>query len=1513
MLRSTTNLVIPKDLQLDKIQMKEAFMYVYNKGYTGLEPVFINKLWMSTFMPGIANSPNFGKNRKNIREWATYASKNAFAGLMELKKVNDPSDPHFLARIPLATFNRYDAHTAYNRYNVWFTSTIAGDDADDAKNDLDRELRDTDEQMASRVVMGRQAIRNIKGIDAKALKNLDECLLDIRLTKKGNLAAVFADFKISAAEAQQLTTTEWMLIRNIDLYPLLMQWVAGQFGFSDDAPTASFPISKIANTLPPVGKGDARVNAQGLSIDPKGNPMWLPKELNNTSRYEDRFSIAGDQGGDGFALMSMDTLGAMEDPTKAVTKLPPNIPVLIDWVNKKYAYTMSTGLLKVQDLSRFKAADAAHIQNLLNRLYPHEKQILGIAAVASAANVEPVVKFTADEINEIAQVDSVIAEKFSKGSIAIRDYWTDAEEFAYKYIVGSTESSKYLTLGDLSPNGEAIFRPLARYFKQALAACLQNIDVINLKYSVAGTTTTLGTLTLLNYAGNEAVMLEAAAIKGPATNQGVDPDWEPPSCPLLRSDGNPPIGLLPHQKKVRNLLKDSPDFAILPVQAGGGKSVLTITDVLYEIKANRNAPYLILCPAHLVAQYAKEIVFFTGSKMNVIPINTNSMLRNGFKRLTEMLEHAPRNTVVVADYDALRAKPRKVCYGTTTVTIYPVIEFLRQFAFGYAMLDESHSVKNDSQRTRACMTLIADIPKKRLASGTMAHDSPSDLAMQIGMLDPTVFGSREDFNDRFGAKVSGDRVVTWKPQAQQDIMKAIKSRVVVAGAMRKEWAALLPTAEEEFLGVELTPNQYVVYNAIFSEGIERMREDAKHNATLQKFFESRGLLDAGKTKLEDEEQDADENAGDDLVSMLGFYLARVEQFITAPGADEMGARLLKGDDLISPKVLKIIERIRLHLDKGYPGKVLVFTNYTDSAEAIFNALPEDLKKQSLLYVASEKTETGAAFENDERFKVMIGVENSMNTGLNLQFVSRLIRTETVWNPGTLEQGNSRVNRPNLKQEEARSRIFYDWIVANNTFDITKISRLISKVIAVGKFENTDNPAYDEIEDVPVIKLNEESILTMNSWESLLPYGQAYGQYRQVRDDEYREYREKHGKLKLDEIAVAPTPKDASIMERVPYAPGLELFNAGKLGLVRVDEFLRMDEAAIEKEEEDSGEESEEAMSPAQKARMRAAEMLVGKPVHTEFGDGIIKNVRMRGRRVNVRLNSGGITLVNMSAAFVPKGKLKLPDMRKALIAQIGDMPIQPAVNAPIPLLKPDVQGDKRALKEKLLEEKRLAEEEAQRKAITNNLNIELFLNVSNGFLGLTYFVEDDNAKAAVQALGFRPSPPFVMAELKSALGLRRLFDAWKDKGYSFDPKFQEMRVPDAFTALYNMLKTGKVASGASGFTFGTKNNLRNFFREEAKPSAKKKEFKPYPMVEDGTAYVIMQTRGQAAVPGAIRVQVPGIKWEKGADTMVYYGLDLAQTGQKIKEIQALGIEIANIVDLKKQFTAMRKTKLRKAE
>lgn len=1513
-LRVTTNLNSDATLQLPKNELRSSFLYLYNRGFKEKPFPFISRMWIGLIAPEVTRDARYGKNPRFIRDAMKDIHKKMPGGLTRLKKINDQADPHFKVSLPIISAST-DVFASRMRT---FIRAIADQQASDAHDEKANELQmsmigdkeASEGQFAPRFYKQQEVLANMGGLNTAGLEALKSCLIGVSLEQTGSRSVWFVHLRISKAEAQQLTNSEWQEIRNVDLYPLMLGWAQTSFGqVEGKSPLSSFPISKIARTLPPVTDADIRTDEYGISIAPDGSPLYLPQKLDQTSKYENLFSQAGyNDETDDFALARADKLGI----DVAEGSLPRNIPVLIDWVNNKYSFTTTTGMLNVLDLNRYKRADASHIMSLMSNKFLTNEFIGRFVPMAVYAGLRKEVEPTEDELKEIEEFDPVAAATIKGATHDVHDYVREVEK-AYDRMNGD---DIYIT--KLTPDSEySAYRAVYRWCVKAYDAILNQLESVYAHYSVSHVAQQLAWLTIVVKYGAQVPEVSAKdmQIRHAAMNQSSDPNWEIPSCPLIRKENL----ILPHQKKIRCMLKDSPDFAILPVQAGGGKSFLAITDVLYEIKANRSQPYLILCPPHLVAQYVKEITYFTQGKLNAIAINTYTIRRNGLKRLGKMLETAPRNTVVVVDYDVLRYKAQKVCYGTTNVDVYPIIEFLRQFRFGYALLDESHVVKNASARTRACLSLISDIPKKRLASGTMAHDSPSDLAIQIGMLDPTLFGSRDDFNAKYGEKVSGNRVLQWKPGAQQEIMARLKSRIVVAGAMRKEWAALLPQAEENFHRVDLTEAQREVYNLLFERTLDAIREAAKTSPRLAEF------VNGGKTKLPNgEEGELDPDAGDesaqdefedeDLAAMLNPYLARLEQFITAPARDELGNTLLKGEDRVSAKVARIHEIMREHMQKGIPGKVLVFTNYTASAEEIYDTLPEDMKSKAILYVASDKIEAGAAFEHDESKLFMIGVEQSMNTGLNLQFASRLIRVETVWNPGTLEQGNSRVNRPELKAESRRTRIYFDWVMADRTIDITKISRLISKIVANAKFENADNPTYESIPDVPVMKMTLQTVQEHNDWgnpddpeseSTLAVYGNAYQEYRQCLYDDYKEYREKHGELKIERIEEGVVPQDARLMHTVPYTPGLEIYGTDQLGLLRVDDYLRLD-AMDTSDDDEAGDEDDQA-EQADERKRRLTEELVGQIVHTEFGEGVVRSVNFAKRYLRVDFPSGFAKMQFAATFLITRKDTSTKDIRNQLLKETGDIPVDTPIDSPAQSIIQDARSMR--IQERLNQEKLKKEKIQKKKELEAQMSIELHVSLINGFLSLSYFPDESTPAAtnALQALGFVMGQQFYYARIPNAQRLSKQLALWAENDFRPDPKLKELK--DAFTSVHTMLQKGK-NTPLMNYKFATQGQLRNFYRMEHKPNSDPKLIKPYPLIEDGEAFLVLPAHGQAGTKQAIRFKAPGIKWALSDPVLMYFGLSLSKLVAVSKRITEAGIQVTNAKDIQKAYRKLRRTKLR---
>lgn len=930
---------------------------------------------------------------------------------------------------------------------------------------------------------------------------------------------------------------------------------------------------------------------------------------------------------------------------------------------------------------------------------------------------------------------------------------------------------------------------------------------------------------------------------------------------------------------------------------------IIVYETLKVMKTLGDRLCLVMCPSHLVAQYVKEFVYFTGIKVNVIPITSYTIRRHGLARLQVMIQHAPPNTILVTDYNAIVYKSSVISYGVAPIRLFPIIEFIRQFDIAYVACDESHYLKNGSSRNAAAARLLIEIQKKRLASGTMVADTMVDLVRQTALMDPSIFGTVDDFVNEYALETSGSKVKTWKPGAHLAIQRVIKNNIVSAGAKRKEWAAILPWPVERFHKTSMSPHQMRVYMDILTNIREQLEKAAMENEALKRLLKG--------------EEDPD-NPELNIDAMLKPYLARLERYMTAPGKDILGKEVLKGEDLVSPKVRKIIEICEKHLADGIPGKVLIFTNYEFSAQAIYEAFPPDMQKQVIYYTAANKDECGAEFEKNPKKTIMVGIEQSMNTGLNLQFCSRLIRVETVWTPGVLEQGNSRIGRPNIKEKEARKEIYYDWILTNKSIDVTKISYLMAKTISKAKFDEAGNPKFDELEVPDLFKMNLDTVFEMNDIdETLVEYFNHYEAYKQALHGEYELYRTKYkdrlfdktGKLKMAMIEEAAPMKEAAIMRTVPYVPGTEIYGADKLGLVRYDAYMRLEEADLEDDDEEGDDEGgneldednddESSANAERREALRVErEKALGLAVHTEFGDGEI--IHLNFKTLKVKLPSGSVFRVRKLAAFViTRDSTSNKDIRQSLLKMSGDLPISAPVDIPNPHIVKEGKRAQKEVQKKSGDGSKPIQQDDEETAI----EMELDFTIVNDFLGVQLVNTDNEAAvSAAQALGFKYSPAYFAAKVPQPFLMMRQFKKWKDLEFEID-KIGNEACKNAFLHF----KANK-GSGINFMGVASKNDLKNFYRMEFKPNPSKSHIKPYPMYQDNRLYLCLPKVGHPGSTAAIQKgRISGLQWysyDAGED-LIFFTPKKSEASSLIQSILREGIVITNMKVLKEKFSKLR--------
>ena len=1326
--------------------------------------------------------------------------------------------------------------------------------------------------------------------------------LEIEIQTLGSKDVMFLNLFFPIDILETLTQTDAALIRPLDVYSVMKAWASSRMGANRPAvpPLYMMPLRQISSKMP---KGSVPRVSKDLSIMvTEQSSMWyLPPEHDTVGQYESEMMRYLERDNGEYCAVSTSG-GGGEAPQGGL--------VLLDWPNLKMTYVGSTGGLVTQDLSQCRAATPANYLDLLNRrAYIYLNWLVGLVANICADTLkQPLDLPSRADLTRDAKEGNRPNGDDGMATLMLRDL-VNKGFFAKPEDIKQVTIAEFMSLESVSPYVKS-FRDGVRKVLDYAENSVQNLYT---RYSFSTISPMLGSLYVIEKKSAVIADLKAEVAEDQKAYEDTkfDPKYPPPPVPYI-NEGK--IALQPHQVRIASRMKASPKFAILAVDAGGGKTISGIYDYLKELDAGNVKRGLILCPAHLVAQYVKEFLYVTRSRINVIAVTTDTIKSHGIQGLVDLVKTAPPNTVVVTDYNLARGNEKtfQVSYGSTISRAYPLVDALRQFNFDWVYCDESHLLKNPKTTlNKAVSRLIADIPYKRMASGTVTPNRIQDLVAQVSLMDPTIFPEGV-FEDLYSSEVDGKTI--WD---NVGIRAKLESRVQFIQVKRKEWAAWLPMLEEEPHYCQMSPRQQEVYNTILNLEMEKMSKEANDpNTDLWKMFHKDEVLrkaeekrKAAQARGDSDDEEADANIEDsieslDMDTILRPYIARLETFVANPGEDEYGKTVLSGADLISPKVAEVARICENHLREGIKGKILIFCNYHYEVDGIYNALPPALKAQTIRYEASRKAADAAKFEKDDRYQIMIGVEVSMNTGLNLQFCSRLIRCSSVWTPGALEQGNARILRPNSKTAETRDTVFIDWVVCEKSIDILKQAFLFTKFIDIGKFEEAGNPRFDQLEVPSKVSMSLDFIRTSTTLDSsdIMEINEAYGAFKHATFAEYREYRQKNldeagpdGRPIMTELARAPNDKDAKLMYRVPYVPGLDLFAAEDLGLVRYDQFLHIDESELMDESESP---TQRDMNAAKKAMENAK--AVGLGVHTEYGEGTI--VKVNKTEVIVEFGDGTRRNVHKLATFIiTRKQTNNVDLRSALLKQSGEVPFDAPRRLTVPAS--DLKSRKKQVEDQAQEARKPTKTETspgQRKQAELRGNLSLV--VMNDWVGLQFGAAAARPDVAqyLEANGFTSPQPFYYAYFPTPRHLYNQFVRWQEAGMKVDPAYSA-----ACADLYEKFKLmPKKVDHFVGLS--TQAAIKNFFRLNIKPNADKKTICPYPLVTDGDVMVAMPVKGHPGSANAVTKTIPGVKWRKAeTDALrMRFFPNLVALDICVKELLNDGFVIKNIDDLRERRSTM---------
>jgi hypothetical protein len=533
-------------------------------------------------------------------------------------------------------------------------------------------------------------------------------------------------------------------------------------------------------------------------------------------------------------------------------------------------------------------------------------------------------------------------------------------------------------------------------------------------------------------------------------------------------------------------------------------------------------------------------------------------------------------------------------------------------------------------------------------------------------------------------------------------------------------------------------------------------------------------------------------------------------------------------------------------------------------------------------------------------------------------------------PGALEQGNARIGRPNLKSKETRPFTYYDWILAANSIDVTKVAYLMTKKVRIAAVEEATNPIFAGMDVPELFSLSLDNITENNSRESLAPYLGQNGMYRDFLEREKADFEnfrvsnahllDANGKLKMIELQRAKDLEGSTIMRRIPYVPGLNIYGENELGLVRLDQFTKVEvkeededaddgggddaegdddlSAAPEGEADDIEGDDDEALissedaakTQARQAKQDFMEKVKDVTVHIDMGEGSVQNVSLNRGRVRIKLNSGESVYRSILSTFViTKPQTSMGDVRGSIAKMTGSIPI-------------DTPWEVKPKEKVKVPPKKLIEDQTKKQHVDESKELELHLVVTNDMIGLKFSnMDDTNVVKTLRALKFIDTPAHYTAEFKSWMGMNRYFKAMLAKGYAI-PKTQLALVSQFY---YDWKSKGDKAEFLFGL--GSSTQQKNFYTLAHKAVPDKKMCMPYISCELHKVFLCLPTLGHPGNLSVVKkVTASNVRVRPATPALMRFFNTPSDAAAFIRTLLKTGYTLTNHNELHAEFTVLRK-------
>ncbi len=357
---------------------------------------------------------------------------------------------------------------------------------------------------------------------------------------------------------------------------------------------------------------------------------------------------------------------------------------------------------------------------------------------------------------------------------------------------------------------------------------------------------------------------------------------------------------------------------------------------------------------------------YPGSERPSLIVMPRSLLFNWEK---ECAKFAPG--LRVATYYGSDRDMRVIGEADLVLTTYAMVrndvERLKDIEFEYVILDESQNIKNVSSQTAQAVTLLT--ARHRLAlSGTPMENNLTELYSLFRFLNPTMFGTFDDFNSRYTYPIQkgGDK----------DAAEALRRKIFpfVLRRLKRDVLKELPERIDRTLYVEMSPEQRRFYNE------RRLAYKMEIEQTISK---------SGVAKSQ---------------FVMFQALNELRRIASVPES-------LTDGRIASPKIEELVENLSNTVGNNH--KCVVFFNYIAGLDIVaerLNALGIQFETMTGSTTAAARKRIVERFQSDPECMVLLMTLKVGGVGLNLTAADTVFIVEPWWNKAAEEQAINRLHR-----------------------------------------------------------------------------------------------------------------------------------------------------------------------------------------------------------------------------------------------------------------------------------------------------------------------------------------------------------------------------------------------------------------------------------------------------------------------------------------------------------------------